>query len=91
MEMPPEPHRGFRVCDWFPDTVDIRLDRGMMGDGLINIPGIRRMVESTDHPGHREVEIVSERNWWRKDPDDDVRIIAARHQPGSASRGNGNR
>ena len=71
---------GFHVSDWLADTVDIRLDRGMMGDGLIDIPGIRRMVEATGYAGHREVEIFSERNWWRKDPDDVVRIIKERYQ-----------
>ena len=83
------PHCVFHVSDWLPDTVDIRLDRGMMGDGLIDIPGIRRTVESTGQSGHREVEIFSERNWWRKDPDDVVHIIKARYQPGSSSRGTG--
>ena len=37
----------FHVSDWLADTQDIRLDRGMMGDGQIDIPHIRAMVEAT--------------------------------------------
>ena len=60
---------GFHVNDWLTDTQDLRLDRGMMGDGVIDIAGIRRMVEATGYTGHREVEIFSQRNWWKRDPD----------------------
>ena len=47
----------FHVCDWLMDTTDLRLDRGMMGDGVIDIRRIRRLVESTGYDGYREVEI----------------------------------
>jgi len=70
----------FHVCDWLPDTRDIRLDRGMMGDGVIDIPAIRALVEATGYTGHREVEIFSERDWWRRDPDEVVRIVKQRYQ-----------
>ena len=60
------------VCDWLMDTTDLRLDRGMMGDGVIDIRRIRRLVEETGYNGYREVEIFSERNWWRRDPDEVV-------------------
>jgi len=70
----------FHVCDWLPDTRDIRLDRGMMGDGVIDIPAIRAMVEAAGYTGHREVEIFSERDWWRRDPDEVVRIVKERYR-----------
>jgi sugar phosphate isomerase/epimerase len=70
----------FHVNDWLPDTQDLRLDRGMMGDGLIDIPGIRKMVEATGYIGHREVEIFSARNWWKRDPDEVLRIVKERYQ-----------
>ena len=52
----------------------------MMGDGVIDLPAIRQMVENAGYSGHREVEIFSARNWWRRDPDEVVRIIAERYQ-----------
>ena len=69
----------FHVCDWLMDTTDLRLDRGMMGDGVIDIRRIRRLVEATGYSGYREVEIFSERNWWRRDPDEVVEITKARY------------
>jgi sugar phosphate isomerase/epimerase len=70
----------FHVNDWLPDTRDLRLDRGMMGDGIIDIPGIRRLVEAAGYDGHREVEIFSERNWWQRDPDEVIRIVKERYR-----------
>ena len=70
----------FHINDWLADTRDLRLDRGMMGDGVIDLPAIRRMVEDAGYRGHREVEIFSERNWWRRDPDEVVNIIKERNR-----------
>jgi sugar phosphate isomerase/epimerase len=70
----------FHISDWLADTQDLRLDRGMMGDGLIDIPGIRRMVEAAGYTGHHEVEIFSQRNWWKRDPDEVIRIVKERYQ-----------
>ena len=74
---------GSRICalhvnDWLPDTRDLRLDRGMMGDGVIDIPAIRRAVERAGYRGPCEVEIFSERDWWQRDPDEVVRVIKDR-------------
>ena len=68
----------FHVNDWLQDTRDLRLDRGMPGDGVIDIRGIRRAVESAGYSGACEVEIFSARNWWRRDPNEVVRIIKDR-------------
>jgi sugar phosphate isomerase/epimerase len=70
----------FHIADWLADTQDLRLDRGMPGDGLIDIAGIRRMVEAAGYSGHREVEIFSARNWWQRDPDEMIRIVKERYQ-----------
>lgn len=59
---------GFHVCDWLVPTVDLVWDRGMMGDGVIDIPRIRGWVEDAGYRGFNEVEIFSERNWWQRDP-----------------------
>jgi sugar phosphate isomerase/epimerase len=71
--------RAFHVSDWLTDTQDLRLDRGMPGDGVIDLPAIRRLVEATGYTGHVEVEIMSARNWWKRDPDDVVRTIKERY------------
>ena len=70
----------FHVADWLIDTGDLRLDRGMPGDGVIDIPGIRALVENTGYTGRREVEIFSQGNWWRRDPDEVLEIIKARYE-----------
>jgi sugar phosphate isomerase/epimerase len=57
---------GFHVCDWLVPTTDMLLDRGMMGDGVIDIPRIRGWVEAAGYDGLCEAEIFSERNWWRR-------------------------
>ncbi len=69
----------FHVCDWLRETVDLRVDRGMMGDGVIDIPRIRNLVEATGYNGFHEVEIFSERNWWRRNPDEVVKIAKKRY------------
>ena len=69
----------FHVADWLIDTGDLRLDRGMPGDGVIDIPGIRALVENAGYTGRREVEIFSQGNWWRRDPDEVLEIIKARY------------
>lgn len=71
---------GFHVCDWLVPTVDLVWDRGMMGDGVIDIPRIRRWVEAAGYRGFNEVEIFSERNWWRKDPDEVVATCIDRYR-----------
>jgi sugar phosphate isomerase/epimerase len=70
----------FHVSDWLADTQDLRLDRGMPGDGVIDLPGLRRQVEAAGYTGHVEVEIFSQRNWWQRDPDEVVRVIVERMQ-----------
>jgi sugar phosphate isomerase/epimerase len=70
----------FHVCDWLADTQDLRLDRGMPGDGHCDIPAIRRAVEAAGYEGHREFEIFSARNWWRRDPDEVVKVVKERYQ-----------
>jgi sugar phosphate isomerase/epimerase len=53
----------FHVCDWLVPTRDLLLDRGMMGDGVIDIPKIRGLVEQAGYRGFIETEIFS-RDWW---------------------------
>ena len=53
----------FHVCDWRVPTEDFLLDRGLMGEGCIDIPGIRAVVEEAGFRGFNEVEIFSKRRW----------------------------
>ncbi len=53
----------FHVCDWNVPTTDFLNDRGLMGDGCINIPQIRSWVEATGFRGYNEVEIFSTKYW----------------------------
>jgi len=57
------------ICDWLVPTRDMLLDRGMMGDGVIDLPGIRRMIEGAGFRGAQEVEIFSAEDWWKRDAD----------------------
>ena len=61
----------FHVCDWLVPTTDLLLDRGMMGDGVIDIRQIRDWVDATGYDGLIEVEIFSAQNWWKR-PGDEV-------------------
>ena len=69
----------FHICDWLVPTTDIWLDRGMMGDGRIDIPQIRGWMEEAGYEGFAEVEILSSR-WWKEDPDEVVRLCVERHE-----------
>jgi sugar phosphate isomerase/epimerase len=53
----------FHVCDWNVPTVDFLNDRGLMGDGCINVAQIRSWVEETGFSGYNEVEIFSDKYW----------------------------
>ena len=68
------------LSDWLVPTTDIALDRGMMGDGIIDIPRIRALMEANGFDGFHEVEIFSARNWWRRDPDEVLETCKERHQ-----------
>lgn len=59
----------FHLCDWLVPTEDLLTDRGMMGDGVINIPQLRAAVEAQGFDGLNEVEIFSAENWWKQDAD----------------------
>ena len=70
----------YHVCDWLVPTRDLLLDRGMPGDGAIDLKGIRAMVEAAGYDGLIDVEIFSAENWWKRDPAEVLRICLERHQ-----------
>lgn len=69
---------GFHICDWLVPTRHLLLDRGMMGDGVIDIRAARLAVEALGYTGAHEVEIFSQ-EWWQRDPDTVLAICKARH------------
>jgi sugar phosphate isomerase/epimerase len=69
----------YHVCDWLSPTRDLVSDRGMMGDGVIDLPLIRSWMEGAGFGGFQEVEIFSELDWWKRDPDEVLRVCKERH------------
>jgi sugar phosphate isomerase/epimerase len=70
----------FHVCDWLVPTRDLLTDRGMMGDGVIDIPLIRGAVETAGYADQVEVEIFSDRDWWTRPADETLSVCAERLQ-----------
>lgn len=68
----------FHLCDWLVPTNDMLTDRGMMGDGVIDIPNLRAMVEANGFDQLNEVEIFSASNWWKRDADEVMQTIIDR-------------
>jgi len=69
----------YHICDWLVPTTDLLNDRGMMGDGVIDLPLLRSWMEANGYRGFHEVEIFSHR-WWQRDPDDVLATCKARHR-----------
>ena len=67
------------VCDWLTPTTDMLNDRGMMGDGVIDIARIRGWMEDAGYAQYSEVEIFSSANWWQRDAAEVLDTCIARH------------
>ncbi|HLJ18596.1 MAG TPA: sugar phosphate isomerase/epimerase family protein [Stellaceae bacterium] len=70
----------FHLSDWLVPTTDLLLDRGMMGDGVIDLRRIRGWVEASGFEGLCEVEIFSQRNWWQRPMDEVLRTCVERYR-----------
>jgi sugar phosphate isomerase/epimerase len=70
----------FQISDWLPASRDMVADRGMMGDGVIDLPLVRSWLEGAGYRGFHEVEILSAGDWWRRDPDEVLAMCRVRHQ-----------
>ena len=53
----------YHVCDWLVPTRDLVNDRGMMGDGVVELKRCRQWMERAGYAGFSEVEIFSD-FWW---------------------------
>ena len=69
----------FHVCDWLVPTTDVLNDRGMMGDGVIDIRSLRRAVEAQGFAGYSEIEVFSN-VWWERPMDEVLQTCIARHR-----------
>jgi sugar phosphate isomerase/epimerase len=58
----------FHICDWKTPTLDMLNDRGLMGEGCIDLRKIRGWVEKAGFKGFHEAEIFSN-IYWRQDQD----------------------
>jgi len=67
----------YHVSDWLAHTSDLRFDRGMPGDGVIDLRRFAGYVAAAGYRGSHEVEILSSR-WWREDPDTVVATVIER-------------
>lgn len=70
----------YHVCDWLTPTCDLLNDRGMMGDGVIELRKLRGWVEATGYAGASEVEIFSTGNWWQREGDETLATCIERHR-----------
>jgi sugar phosphate isomerase/epimerase len=68
------------VCDWLTPTEHLLEDRGMMGDGVIDIRRIRGWVEAQGFAGYSEVEIFSRKHWWQRDGSETLDVCIERHK-----------
>ena len=69
----------YHICDWLVPTRDLLNDRGMMGDGVIDLPLIRSWMEAAGYRGMHEVEIFSALDWWKRDGDEVLSTCRRRH------------
>lgn len=70
----------FHVCDWLLPTTDLLEDRGMMGDGVIELRQMRGWVEDAGFDGYAEVEIFSRANWWQRSGSEVLDTCIERHR-----------
>jgi len=67
----------YHICDWLLPTRDLLNDRGMPGDGVIELRKLRSLVEATGFQGAVEVEIFSDA-WWSRPMDEVLQVCISR-------------
>jgi len=65
------------VNDWLVPVKNVLMNRGMMGDGVIELRRIRGEIERAGYRGPIEVEIFNE-EIWQTPLDDLVRLTKER-------------
>jgi sugar phosphate isomerase/epimerase len=69
----------YHVCDWLVPTRDLLNDRGMMGDGIVELRKVRALVEAAGYSGPIEVEIFSD-HWWNRPAEEVLDTCIARYR-----------
>jgi len=54
---------GYHVCDWLVPPPDHLNGRGMMGDGVIELRRMRRMIDAAGYDGPIEAEVFNPAIW----------------------------
>jgi sugar phosphate isomerase/epimerase len=49
----------YHVCDWLVPTTDLLAGRGLMGDGIIDLPRVTELVVNAEYNGPVEVEVIN--------------------------------
>jgi len=70
----------YHVCDWLTPTRDLLNDRGMMGDGVVELKKVRGWMEAAGYTGYSEVEIFSTLDWWQRSGEETLDACVARHK-----------
>jgi sugar phosphate isomerase/epimerase len=68
---------GYHVNDWLVPVKNVLMNRGMMGDGVIELRKIRGEIERAGYTGPIEVEIFNE-SIWERPLDELVRLTKER-------------
>jgi len=50
---------GYHVSDWLVPTTSLLAGRGLMGDGIIDLPRLQALVDATGYDGPVEVEVIN--------------------------------
>lgn len=69
----------YHVCDWLAQTRDLVNDRGMMGDGVVQLQAIRHEMEAAGYTGTCEIEIFSD-YWWSRPGGEVLDTCIQRHR-----------
>jgi sugar phosphate isomerase/epimerase len=77
----------YHICDWLVPTRDLLLDRGMMGDGVIDLGAVGAMIDQAGYRGFIEVEIFSAADWWKRPGDEVLRTCVERFNGLAQARG----
>lgn len=68
----------FQASDWLAPAAEFAPDRGIPGEGVIDVPRLRAMAEAAGYKGPVDVEVLS-RRWWSRDPDEVLRVVKRCH------------
>jgi sugar phosphate isomerase/epimerase len=69
----------YHICDWLVPTRDLLNDRGMPGDGVIELKKLRGLVEAAGYDGAIEIEIFSDA-WWSRPMEEVLDVCVARYK-----------